>query len=153
MRPIERIDNFINKVDIEFLAKRWKLEHGLLLDLLGWDNSSKFIDYWKENPDQRIGQVLINLNLIPDDLFIWNDEEHEILLDQGVPMREVYTWTSYYDKDKNRLTTPIIKFIKDLDTDHVENIIEHLHGKEEHRDWLELMQEELKFRKDDTKRV
>lgn len=152
MRQVERIDNFLAKVDWNYLMDRWKVNKDLVKSICYASNPT-VPEYWKENPDQRIGQVLINLNLIPDDLFIWNDEEHEILLDQGVPMREVYTWTSYYDKDKNRLATPVIKFIKDLDTDHVENIIEHLHGKEEHRDWLELMQEELKFRKDDTKRV
>jgi hypothetical protein len=123
MRPIERIDNFISKVDIEFLANRWGLEHGFLLDILGWDNSSKFTNYWKENSDQRIGQVLINLGLIPDNFKAWNDEEEDILVDQELAPEEYLLWTSVYDKDGNLLEKPITRLIKDLEINHIKRIL------------------------------
>jgi hypothetical protein len=31
--------------------------------------------YWKENPDLRFGQMLINLGIIPDTLPSWNMED------------------------------------------------------------------------------
>ena len=116
MRPTERIDNFLTKVDWSKLSNRWKLE----IPITRINRRTR--TYWKQNSDQRFGQVLINLNLVPDNLNIWLDEEPDILLAQGVPAREVYYWTSVYDKDMNRLEVPVHKLIKDLDDSHLEAI-------------------------------
>lgn len=141
MRPIERIDNFLAKVDYSLLSKRWGL------DIEYFDNiyclyNNKVTEYWKKNPDQRYGQVLINLSLIPDKLNIWIDEEYDILIAQGLEPRDVIFWTSYYDKDNNLLDKPISRLIKDLDTEHVQTLL----GIVKTTNMFEILFNELKFR-------
>jgi hypothetical protein len=121
MRPIERIDNFLSKVDWGKLYDRWNLPNSFCTDM-DFINP-KFVEYWKENPDQRIGQVLINLNLIPDKFDIWTDEESDILIDQGIPLEDCLYWTSFYDKDENLLKEPVTRLIKDLKPDHIKKIL------------------------------
>lgn len=130
MRPIERIDNFLNLVDWSKLGEQWSISYSDLQDLLQQPNTLMLIgSYWKENPDQRIGQVLINLNLVPDKMDIWLAEEHEILLNQGIAPEDCLYWTSWYDKDNNALTESISRLIKDLDTSHIYAIYDFLSNK------------------------
>lgn len=134
MRPIERIDNFLNLVDwVKLLIQRWGLSEEIH-DSIYYDYLQNLkvleqivIPYWKNNPDQRIGQVLINLGLISDKLLIWNDEESDILLDQGIAPEDCLYWTSIYDKENNLLEEPISKLLKDLTTDHIVNIYKHVY--------------------------
>lgn len=121
MRPIERIDNFLSKVDWHKMCYRWKYQ-ALPILFIGESDKDRFIKYWKENPDQRIGQLLINLRLIPDNFDIWNDEEADILKDQGLPPEEYLYWGSIYDKDMNRIPLKY-RLIKDMDTDHIEKVL------------------------------
>lgn len=146
MRPKERIANFLEKVDWEYLLnKRWNL--GISMDNEIWDylyNDTWDIKYWLDNPDQRVGQVLINLNIIPDDFKIWVDEDVEILKDQGVPIREVLLWGQNYDKDMNRLAKTNWLLLKDMATDHIENI---LIGGWSREPYTTYFKEELEYRK------
>ena len=120
MRTPERIDNFLKLINLDKLAKRW----WILPDLLKLNiYNEKVTKYWKENPDQRIGQVLINLQLIPNNFSIWNDEEDEILINQGIPPEKYLFWTSLFDKNGNTLKEPITKLIEDLDATHIHNIL------------------------------
>ena len=117
MRPIERIDNFIRKIDLNKLSSDWKLEYPI-----------KFINrrirtYWKQNPDQRFGQMLINLGLAPDSMEIWCSEDHDILINQGLAPEECIFWGSIYDKKGNPLKEPIYRLIKNLSVDHINNIL------------------------------
>jgi hypothetical protein len=123
MRPIERIDNFLSKVNWPDLAIKWNITNTIYEDFFDekFDNAIK---YWKENTDMRIGQVLINLGLIKDDIKIWEDEEEDILLNQGIAPEECIYWKSYYDKNMNRIPE-INRLIKDLDTIHIYNIYIH----------------------------
>ena len=93
MRVLERIDNFLSKVDWGKLNDRWELRK-LIPDLKSvittQINPTSVVEYWKENYDMRFGQVLINLNIVPDNMKIWGDEDEDILLDQGLPPEEVY---------------------------------------------------------------
>jgi len=118
MRPIERIDNFIRLVDLSKLSERWQLEQPLKII------SRKAFTYWKENPDQRIGQVLINLNIIPDQLMAWNDEEEDILRAQGIPEENILFWVQHYDKNEFRLSSPQYKLIIDIESDHINAIFD-----------------------------
>lgn len=120
MRPIERIDNFLAKVDWFKLVHRWDIDD---FDYVLLNHFNEIVEYWKENPDQRFGQVLINLGLIEDKLNIWIDEEYDILIAQGLEPRDVIFWTSYYDKDNNLLDKPISRLIKDLDTEHIQTLL------------------------------
>jgi len=122
MRPIERIDNFLNKVSWPELAIRWDLTNIIYEDFFNEDFDNA-IKYWYENPDQRIGQVLINLGLIPDNLRIWNDEESDILIDQGIAPEDCLYWTSIFNKDNNLLETPITKLISELEPSHIKAVL------------------------------
>jgi hypothetical protein len=128
MRVLERIDNFLSKVDWGKLNDRWELRKLIpdLKSVLTTQINPTLVEYWKENYDMRFGQVLINLNIVPDNMKIWGDEDEDILLDQGLAPEEVYYWGSNYDKDMNLLPKTIYRLIKDLDTDHIENIYKYV---------------------------
>ena len=136
MRPIERIDNFLREVDWSKLSERWKLKNPITRI------NRRVRTYWKQNSDQRFGQVLINLNLVPDNLNIWLDEEYDILIAQGLEPRDVIFWISYYDKDNNLLDEPVARLIKDLDTGHVEKLL----GLVKTTNMFEILFNELKLR-------
>jgi hypothetical protein len=120
MRPVERINNFLQKVNWSTLIRRWRLSVEEEVRII------KNLDFiktkWEKFPDQRIGQLLINLNLIKDHYLIWVDEEYEILRDQGIPPEEYLFWTSYLDKDENKLDKPITRLVSDLDVSHIRAI-------------------------------
>jgi len=120
MRPTERINNFWCLIDWRILKERWGCDFNTdpLVQM-------EIIEYWNKNTDMRIGQVLINLGLIANNLQIWCDKEEDILIDQGISPEECLYWTSYYDKDMNPIPK-VSKLIKDLDTDHINNIYTHM---------------------------
>jgi len=60
-------------------------------------------------------------------------------------IREVFTWTSLYDKDMQRIK-PVSKLLKDLDTDHIINIILHLSETSSNPKTINIMASELKYR-------
>ena len=60
-------------------------------------------------------------------------------------IREVFTWTSIYDKDMQRIK-PVSKLLKDLDTDHIINIILHLSEANGSLKTINIMASELKYR-------
>ena len=69
------------------LIKRWQIKEfqGFPYQVRSNEYYSHIIkDYWLANPDQRVGQVCINLGVFLDNLRIWSDEEWEILQDQGL---------------------------------------------------------------------
>jgi hypothetical protein len=128
MRPIERIDNFIKKVDwIKLLHTKWKVdESDIVCDKISSMANPSLIEIWKQNPDQRIGQLLINLGLIDDSIERWCTEEYEILIDQGSLPEDCVYWTSIYAKDRTPLDIPETRLISDLTVDHIQNIIKFM---------------------------
>lgn len=80
--------------------------------------------YWKVYPDQRFGQVLINLGLITNNLIVWHKEEDQWLIqNKYILPEEILFWGSNYDKDMNALEETKYSLLKDLTTDHIKNII------------------------------
>jgi hypothetical protein len=100
--------------------------------------------YWKENPDQRVGQVLINLNLLPDTSKIWLDEEKTILESQNIHPRQFTFWGRNYDKDMKRLPKTEWVLIKDMTIDHIQAILD---GGWTNGYMKDLFEEELELRK------
>ena len=48
-------------------------------DIKRIDRITKMLaELWKKNPDWRFGQMLINLNIVPDNLFVWNNEDKNL---------------------------------------------------------------------------
>lgn len=124
MRPIERIDDFVRKVNWSKLSKDW----GLIYPILYLNRKAR--TYWKQNPDQQIGQVLINLGMAPNKMTIWSAEEADILINQGVPPEECLYWTSMYDANENLLEEPITRLVSTLTPEHINKIYEfmNMHG-------------------------
>jgi hypothetical protein len=64
-------------------------------------------------------------------------------------IREQFVWTSNYDKDMRRIE-PVERFLKDLDTDHILNILNYLTDREiihdSTRRSINIMVNELKYR-------
>lgn len=122
MRPIERIDNFLAKVDWGWLLDtHWKdCEHQKINKIIGL--LPFFESYWKENPDLRIGQLLVTLGLVIDNPQVWNDEESDILRAQELPPEEYLFWTSNYDEDMQPIN-PIRRLVKDMDEEHIKAIL------------------------------
>lgn len=123
MRPIERIDNFLDKINWNRLCEKWEINMN--------ENELRkiLIPYWKNNPDQRVGQALINLGIAPNSLQIWALEEEDILISQGVSPEECVYWTSIYDKEENLLEIPKTNLIKNLEKGHILNIKKFFEGK------------------------
>lgn len=60
-------------------------------------------------------------------------------------IREIFTWTSNYDKDMKRIP-PVERLLKDLDSDHILNIITYLTESNNNPRTINLMASELKYR-------
>ena len=130
MRNIKRIDRFLELVNNEnLLTNIWKLplkDDSLraVLSLIAVKNK-EITEFWKENPDLRYSQVLVNMGIIPNYPGFWYfTEEDEILEQQGLPLSEYMLWGVNFDKDMNRLPETYYRFICDLDTDHIEAILD-----------------------------
>ena len=60
-------------------------------------------------------------------------------------IREQFIWTSNYDKNMKRIS-PVEKLLKDLDSDHILNIITYLTESNNNPRTINLMASELKYR-------
>lgn len=86
---------------------------------------NKIIKYWKENPDLRFTQVLVNHNYVDNLPGVWYyTEEVEWLISNKLCKAEnILHWGVNYDKDMNRYSETKWTLIKDLDTNHIEAIL------------------------------
>ncbi len=144
-RPVERIDYFLTNVNWEDLLKNiWGLE-GYDLEIIV-NNLEVIKESWKQYPDWRISQVLINNNLLPNYPGAWYYlEDWEILLKQGKDPRDFLFWGTYGKSgDKFQWILP-----KDMETGHIENIIKDVkEGKMRvHSEFLKTFIKELELRK------
>ena len=90
---------------------------------LNWNIISK---EWVTSYDCRWGQLLSNLGLVSKEIEdrIWNIDEDDWLIQNGYcNIEDIKFWgINYYKNGKKRKTTKF-KLLKDLDTDHIKNII------------------------------
>ena len=88
-----------------------------------WDLIEK---EWLKSPDQRFGQLLSNLGLVSKEIenHIWNIDEDDWLIQNGYCNSEdIKFWgINYYKNGKQRKSSKD-KLLKDLDIDHIRNII------------------------------
>lgn len=84
MRSIERIEKFINTIDIGNLIYHiWKINDQISIDRLNFlYNKKEVLTFWKDNPDLRFSQVLINLGLIPNVPGFWYYMEDDVILEK-----------------------------------------------------------------------
>lgn len=129
MRLKERIPIFAENVDV-----RRMLLFDLELPLSEEEiqtveaNFDNVIEFWKSNPDLRFTQALVVTGCLPNYRGFWYyTEEHEILEKQGVEPSKYLLWGQNYDKDGNRLEKTVIRPIEQLDTDHIQAILDGGH--------------------------
>ena len=122
------------------------------------ENKTKIEEYWKQNPDLRLTQVLVNLELIPNFPGGWYYiEEVDWLIEQQIlEPRDIKFWGVNYTKDMTPLEETDWRLIKDLETDHIEAILEGRGRKNGNAPWcgpsyLPYFQNELKLRKNESK--
>jgi len=119
MRPTKRIDKFFEHNIIDRLHDDDVFSNEEFKNIA--ENFDKFKEYWYANPDQRFGQVLINLSLIEDSTLFYK-EDLDVLMQYEVYLGDIVEWKSYYDKNEKLLDKPITRFIKDLDTSYLHAI-------------------------------
>lgn len=148
-RPIERIDQFLDSVDLEHLfTDIWKFDPdeipSIIVDI---DNNLDAIRAnWKDLPDLRFSQLLISMGFLLNTPGIWfYKEEYEILIEQGADPAGVNYWGVNFDKDMNRLPETLWKPIKELNTDHLHAIINNGFIHQRHP-YMKIMQDELSKR-------
>jgi hypothetical protein len=92
MRPKERIPVFLSLVDWETLSERWGIDVDMFNAVLTLEGKLRptIVNYWLRYPNFTIGQILINLEIVPDLAQIWVDEEENILEDQGIEKETFY---------------------------------------------------------------
>jgi len=117
------LDLMLNK---ETLLRFLNTSSQKLIDNL-YNNWEEITEEWDKCSDYRLGQLLVNLNLIPSkeiEDHIWNIEEDDWLVKNGYcNIEDIKFWgVNYYKNGKKRKT---IKFVllKDLKIDHIQNII------------------------------
>ena len=115
---------FQNKILHDFLNTKATKKVELLRILhQNWELIEK---EWNKSPDQRFGQLLSNMGLVSKEIEykIWNIEEDNWLIKNGYcNIEDIKFWgVNYYKNGKKRKTTKY-KLLKDLDDDHIRNII------------------------------
>jgi len=151
MRNIKRIDRFLELVDNEnLLTNIWRLplkDDSLraVLSLIAVKNK-EITEFWKDNPDLRYSQVLIGMGIIPNYSGFWYfNEEDDILEQQGIDPATIMVWGVNFDKDMNQLPNTDYRFICDLETDHIQAILDGNWTR--HPDYLKAFNNELNRRK------
>ena len=90
---------------------------------LFFKNYRQIKKYWERYPMLRFGQLLINDGYI-DDGPQWNIEEDDWLVSNGfVKIEDIKHWGSNYSNEGERLDKTQFKLLKNLDLDHIVNII------------------------------
>ena len=117
------LDLMLNK---EILLHFLNTSSQKLIDDL-YNNWEEIKEEWLKYPDCRLGQLLVNLNLIPSkniEHIIWNIEEDDWLIQNGYcNIEDIKFWgVNYYKNGKQRKTTKF-KLLRDLDINHIKNII------------------------------
>lgn len=128
MRNKIRIETFLNKVDIRnLLIDIWKICDDTNIDKVEKDILDNIVDIkekWNYMPDLRFSQVLIGLNYITNQPGSWfYYEEDQILKLQGHKPRDYVFWGNLYDKDGIELSEVNYILIKNLNTDHIQKLI------------------------------
>lgn len=87
---------------------------------------------WKKYPDSRLGQLLTSMGLVPKNIEdkIWNIEEDDWLIENDYcKVEDIKFWgVNFYKNGKQRKKTKYV-LLKDLKTDHIQNIIKFFEGR------------------------
>lgn len=97
-----------------------------------WENNYENLkDDWLNNPQLRLSQLLVINNIIKNYNGFWyHIEDDSLMIKSGVlKEREILFWGKNYDKRGNRLDKTKWILLKDMDTDHIESILQDISKK------------------------
>jgi len=119
MRRVERIPIVLKHIDWDHFLK-----------YIGCDGDSEYIisniddinNYWKDNPDLRLIQVLTNLDIIPNlSGFKYFVEEVDYLIDfKFVKPEKIMFWGTYGKDGKQPLKYVVLD---DMESSHIEAVL------------------------------
>lgn len=129
MRSKERIPIILDILEDHYVD--------FLIDVgIGEENRSELLDlyftkrnlieeFWLKNPDLRLTQVFVNLDIIPNiEGFWYYKEETDYIIEKGwAKFEDIHFWGVNYSKDGKKLPQTIFKRLVDLNTDHILNIL------------------------------
>lgn len=128
--------NSVRNKQIDYFIDNYDITKFPYLNLVGDSENIRLfiIDYnllkeklkkrWKEDPEYRFIQLLIHNVLLPNVSGFWYYDTDESLLNaQNIDLSKYLTWTSILNKKGNRLKKPKIRFLYELDKEHIENIL------------------------------
>ncbi len=114
----------------------------IVLELINWDrfltemigtnehlpviseNLPRIIKEWYAAPDLRLGQLLINMGLLPDIGRLWMVEEVDwLVINNYCNFEDINFWGRDFNKDGRRIDKTEYILLKDLTDDHIENIL------------------------------
>ena len=117
MRPASRIDHYLDMIDWDIFAGVFGGDPALHRQ-----NKEVYRESWKEHPDWRLSQLLMNGGMIDNArLELWQMEEADYLINhQGCHPRDVLLWgTSGKDGNEPYHHIPI----RDMETSHIKAIL------------------------------
>lgn len=101
---------------------------------------------YKRYPVLRLTQVLVSARVIPNYYGLWyHIEDEDVMVESGVcDPRDIYFWGVNYDKNGDLLPKTEYKLIKDLQTEHIQNILKGNCTK--NKKYIEVFKHKLKLR-------
>jgi len=129
MRLEERIDPFLEKVNVDALIVNWfpslaESVRNIIVNRIG-ENKKYIKESWHESPDLRFSQVLVNDGYIPNMPGMWYyEEEYETLIEQGHKAADVIFWGQNFDKNMKRLPKTKWRPISSMTTDHIQAVLD-----------------------------
>lgn len=125
MRNPLRIPIILDKIDLVQFIKDLKVFDIDEIINVSMVDVNKIREYWLKHPDLRLTQVLVGLEIIPNTLGFWfYTEETDYVVQKGIlNFDEINYWGINYDKDNIKLPETIWKPLKELEIDHIRNIL------------------------------
>ena len=109
----------------DILPKFLNNDDSILLKTI-YRHQNYIITEWLKSPDLRFGQLLSILHLIDNitEDHIWNIEETLWLVDNNYcSFEDIHFWGINYFKNNKKRKSVKYKLLRDLDLDHIKNII------------------------------
>ena len=126
--------------NIEAIIKNWEAKE------------DDFQNFWVDNTDLRLPQVLINMGIMPNyPGFYYHKEDEDSIISSGIlEARDLLFWGNNYDKDNNLLGETRWVKVDEMTTGHLEAIVD-LYDAEKikvSKFYIEMFKKELKQRQE-----
>lgn len=88
--------------------------------------SETVLNLWKDFPDVRFAQLLVNFGSLSQYNEYYNTEDERLFVDMGlVDARDIYFWGTIFNNNGERLPETLFETVSELSDEHLEAILEH----------------------------